>query len=242
MLLVTSCGTAFASEKHFFMPDNDLWKEDNLALAGNEMTEELFTEIIRIGGDLYSPIAQQWGENLYINEMYYDSTVNASAWRDGRGNTEIRMYGGMARRAEVTPLSFALVLCHELGHLYALSPYIEPSLRLSAEGQADYGGAGWCLKNIAQQLNDGYSYRPTSYMNQLCKSDSLCAKEMVAAQGLGTLLGRLGNQAAPRFETPDPYVTPTTMTSYPKTAQCRLDTYRSAILGQSRPRCWYAGG
>jgi hypothetical protein len=223
------------------MPDNDLWKEDNPAFAGNEMTEELFTEIIRIGGDLYAPIARQWGENLYINELWYDSTVNASAWRDGRGNTEVRMYGGLSRRPEVTPLSFALVLCHELNHLYGNSPYIDAGLRMSAEAQADHMGAGWCLRNIAQQLQDGYYYQPTSYMNQLCKGDSLCAKEMAAAQGLGNLLSRLGNQAAPRFETPDQTVVRQTNLSYPST-QCRLDSYRTGILGQSRSRCWYAGG
>lgn len=240
VLFLVSCGVE-ARERHSFMPENDLWREDNFALLGSEMTEELFTEIIRIGGDLYAPVARQWGENLYINELWWDSTVNASAWRDGRGNTEIRMYGGLSRRPEVTPLSFALVLCHELGHLYGGTPYIEPRLYLSAEGQADHFGAGWCLKNIAQQLNDGYYYQPTTYMNQLCRGDSICVKEMVAAQGLGNLLARLGNQAAPRFETPDQTVVRQTNLSYPS-IQCRLDSYRTGILGQPRSRCWYAGG
>lgn len=240
-MLLVSCGAA-AYERHNFMPDNDLWKEDNLALAGNEMTEQLFNRIIDIGEQLYQPVAQQWGEYLYINRMYYDSTVNASAWRDGRGATEIRMYGGMARNVNVTPLGFALVLCHELGHLYALSPYIEPSVWISAEGQSDYFGAGACLYNIAQRLGDNTSFEVTPYMESACRGDQICLKRMGAANGLGRLLARLGNQPAPRFETPDPYVAPRTEVSYPRTTQCRLDTYHNAIRGWARPRCWYAGG
>jgi len=232
-------GEANAQQKQQFMPDNDLYKEDTQFYALNGMTEQLFTHIIQLGGDLYAPIAQQWGENLYINEMYNDSTVNASAWRDGRGNTEIRMYGGMARRQEVLPLSFALVLCHELSHLYGGSPYIEPRLYVSAEGQSDYMGAGWCLRNIAEKLMDSTAFPVTAYMKQLCGSDRICLQRLGAANGLGTLLARLSNSPVPRYETPDQTVVSRTEVSYPKTTQCRLDTYRAGTLNQARPRCWF---
>lgn len=233
---------AFASEKQSFMPENDLWKEDNAVLAANGMTEDLFNRIIDIGEEMYSPIAKQWGETLYINRMYGDSTVNASAWRDGKGLTEIRMYGGLARRQEVVPLSFALVLCHELGHLYGMSPYIEPRLFVSAEGQADYNGAGECLYQIAKKLEDDTRFEVTPYMDQVCREDKICLKRMGGANGLGKLLSRLSGDVVPRFETPDLSVVRKTELSYPRTTQCRLDTYHNAILGLTRPRCWYAGG
>lgn len=240
MLLVTSCG-AFASERHSFMPDNDLWKEDNLALAGNEMTPELFNRIIDIGYNLYAPYAQQSGERLVINRDWYSSTVNASAGRDGRGHAEINMYGGMARRRELRPLSFALVFCHEASHLFGGSPYIDQRLFVSAEGQSDWMGAGWCLTNVIQRLGDNTPYYATSYMNQVCGSNQNCLKGLDAGNGLGALLAALGSEQPPRYEAPDPYVAPRTNLSYPST-QCRLDSYHNGLLGRSRPRCWYAGG
>lgn len=238
--LAFACGGELnAQQKHEFMPDNDLYKEDTQFYNLNGMTEQLFTHIIRLGGELYDPIAQQWGENLYINERWGDSTVNASAWRDGRGNTEIIMYGGMSRRSEVLPLSFALVLCHELSHLYSGAPYIEPRLYISAEGQSDWASAGWCLRNIAEKLGDSTPFPTTAYMKQLCGSDRICLQRLGAANGLGQLLARLTNSPAPRFETPDRTVVNRTELSYPKTVQCRLDTYRAGTLNQARPACWF---
>ena len=238
-----ACGSAAdAQQKQQFMPDNDLYKEDTQFYALNGMTEQLFNRIIDIGYNLYSPVAQQWGERLTITRLWQDSTVNASAWRDGYGNTEIRLYGGMGRREEVLPLSFALVMCHEFSHLFGGSPYIEPRLYVAAEGQSDYMGAGWCLRNVTEQLFDNTPFNTTPYMNQVCGSDRVCLKRFAAANGLGQLLARLGNQPAPRFETPDRTVVNRTEVSYPRTTQCRLDTYKVAILNQARPRYWYAGG
>ena len=240
-VLVFACGgEASAQQKqHQFMPENDLYKEDVQFYSLNGATEQQFHYIIQIGRELYEPIARQWGETLYINELWSDSTVNASAWRDGRGNTEIMMYGGMARRPEVLPLSFALVLCHELSHLYGGTPYIEPQLYMSAEGQSDYMGAGWCLRNIAEKLGDSTPFPTTTYMKQLCGSNRVCLQRLGAANGLGQLLAKLNNQPAPRFETPDRTVVNRTELSYPRTTQCRLDTYRAGVLNQARPRCWF---
>jgi hypothetical protein len=224
---------------HKFVPDNDLWKEDRIEQVFDLIGESDFNKIIDLGQWLYSTTAQQYQEKLTITRRWEDPTVNASAWRDGRGNTEIIMYGGMARRPEVTPLSFALVLCHEINHLYGYEPYIEPSLRMSAETQADWFGAGWCLKNIATYLKDNSPFNKTPYMENACKGDQLCLRQLAGANGLGQLLAKLSGAAIPRFETPDTVPVKRTTLSYAKTTQCRLDSYFGGVMGMPRSRCWY---
>lgn len=235
------CGSEImAQERHSFMPDNTLWMEDGLHYyARNNVDQSTFNRIISIAEQVYAPIAQNWRERLTISRLWEDPTVNASAWRDGQGNTEIRMYGGMARRPEVYPLSFALVLCHELSHLYGGAPYIEPRVWIAAEGQSDWMGAGWCMRNIFDRLQDQTQMPTTQYMGQLCNNNTSCVRRLAGAQGLGNLLAQLTGEYPPRYENPDRTVVSRTEVSYPRTIQCRLDSYRAGTLNQSRPLCWY---
>ena len=221
-----------------FAPENDLWKEDNVGFVAN-VDEDMFKAIIEIAKEIYAPTAKQWNETLVINGLWTDSTVNANASRDMKGWTEINMYGGLARRKEVIPYGFALVLCHELNHLYGGAPYVEPSLYLAAEGQSDFSGAGWCLKNIVDRLGYMDDITVTEYMARVCGKDLNCVGRLAAANSLGGLLSVLSGDRAPNLETPDPLVVKKTNVSYPKTTQCRVDTYLNGVLGKDRPLCWF---
>jgi len=222
-----------------WVQDNDLWMEDNINLVSNDMTEEMFNKIIDIGKEVYAPIAAEWNETLTVNALWTDATVNANASRDGDGWTEINMYGGLARRDEVVPIGFALVLCHELNHLYGGLPYINVSLKMSAEGQADFSGAGWCLKNIVEKLADDTNIDITPYMEKSCTGDNICLQQLAGGNSLGKLLAVLNREKVPNFETPDKTIVKKTNTSYPKTTQCRLDSYFNGTIGKERPLCWY---
>lgn len=236
-ITVCACGTDKKVRVSQWAEDNNLWTEDRFDFATDYANQQMFNTIIALGHRFYDPVAAKWGERLTIVGNWQDSTVNASAWRDGRGNTEVMMYGGMARRAEVTPFSFALVLCHELGHLYAKEPYLEPSLRVSAEGQSDYAGAGWCYRNISENLPD-MNVAISPYIGQVCGQNKVCMLRFDGAYGLGKLLSVLTGERIPQFETPDTSVVWRTNLSYPS-VQCRLDSYRSGILWQQRPLCWF---
>lgn len=234
-IFLTACGTQ--NDSSFFAPDNDLWKEDGF--VNGEVTEAIFDEIINIGQEIYAPTAKQWNEELTINHLWTDSTVNANASRDGQGWTEVNMYGGLARRQEVIPEGFALVLCHELNHLYGGAPYVNAGLYMSAEGQSDYAGAGWCLKNIAEKLSVKGTFEATEYMKTACANNEICLRQLGAGFSLGALLSKLNGDKLPSYETPDKTVVKKTNTSYPKTTQCRVDTYLNGTLGKDRPLCWY---
>ena len=126
--------SAFANS---FFPENDLWKEDDLYKRNANVTEEMFNKIIDVADSIYQPIAKQNNERLTINRRWTDATVNANASRFF-GQVTVNMFGGLARRDEITPEGFALVLCHELGHAYGGTPYINTWNQMSAEGQADF--------------------------------------------------------------------------------------------------------
>ena len=226
-----------------FMPENDLHLEDCAdCKATNAMTEDLFGRIVKAGSDAYAGEASARRERLVVNALWKDATVNANACRSCKpGEVTINMYGGLARRAEVLPESFALVLCHELGHAYGGTPYIAPSTQMSAEGQADFYSTNACFERVfsrVPELRTTHStYEP--FVEKACGENRRCKNALAGAKGLGHLLSVLSREEAPRFETPDPTVVTRTLLSYPDTVQCRLDTYLAGQMLKPRPACWF---
>ena len=231
-------------QEHKFLPDNDLWKEDSLYGDRSYDRQKMFNDIIDAGQALYNPVAQQNDETLTIKKLWDDPTVNASTQR--LWGVTIKMYGGLARREEINPEGFALVLCHELGHAYGGIPYISAYNELSAEGQSDYYSAGVCAKELLKKLEFEQSLSTiTQYMLTSCGSRysgemySICVRTLNGGQSLGNLLAVIKKEAIPNYETPDTTVVSTTALSYPKKVQCRLDTYFRGALNLPRPACWF---
>lgn len=220
-----------------FMPDNDLWKQDSLYKRGG-LTQEMFNRVITIADNIYQPIATENNEKLIINRKWTDSTVNANCSRN-RGKVTVNMFGGLARRDEVTVEGFALVLCHELGHAYGGYPYIYAFAKMSAEGQADFYGAEACHSAVMTELLDTAEGPTTDYMFRSCGNDNLCLRGLIGGQSLGKLLSTLSNESEPDYETPDTTVVSKTELSYPSTVQCRLDTYFNGTMKKARPACWF---
>jgi hypothetical protein len=235
---------AQANEQSIF-PPNDLWRYDNLEIA-SPVSEEVFREIVKAGKDAYQFEADNRGEELVINPKWTDKTVNANACRGcEEGKAIINMFGGLARRKEISPMSFAIVLCHELGHLYGGTPYISVQYRMAAEGQADYWSTNACFEKISARVpavrESRETYQP--YAEENCGDNRVCKNALEGGQELTNLLGFLtGVPTLPTYETPDTTVVTKTQLSYPKTVQCRLDTYGAGILMKPRPACWYKSG
>ena len=222
-----------------FMPENDLHLEDNWTESTSNVTEEMFNLVIDTAKELYQPYADENNESLIINNKWSDSTVNANVSRFW-GRVTINMYGGLARRPEVSPEAFALVLCHELGHAYGGYPYLRKSQKMSAEGQADYYGSADCLKQVIDVLEDEFpEYETTEFTEEICEGDAVCLRGLHAGQGLGDLLASMRKVGTPDYATPDPLVVKKTQLSYPETVQCRLDTYLAGAMNWDRPKCWF---
>jgi len=239
----TACGTVESTEK--FLPENDLWMEDGF--AANDMTEAIFNSTMQTFQRVYGPVVAKRGATLQITGDWNDSTVNAYA--EQQGNLwMVRMYGGLARRAEVTQDGFAMVIGHELGHHLGGFPTY-PYEWAAAEGQSDYFATHAAAK-LAWPLNSTPTPPPecakfTAYPpNVITKCNvpyasneerNLCYRSIVAGTSLGTLLARLNGEPVPNIDTPDKTIVAQTNTSYPRTSQSRLD---SMVNGSLCPIRW----
>jgi hypothetical protein len=247
-ILFVSCGSGKGSGKNShvsFMPDNQLFLLDDTTkeVNANGIDETFFNDIIEKAQAIYGPIVAQHGGVLNITGNWSDSTVNAYANRNG-DTWEVAMFGGMARRNEITKDGFALVLCHEIGHHLAGYPNYAGQWAAN-EGNSDYYATAGCASKL---LTSGDSTEPTPnptpkppcpYLPEAaatpCKGFSLagdttvCQRSIDGALSLGKLLAVLGGERIPTIATPDSSVVRKTSDTHPK-AQCRLDTMYQGIL------------
>ncbi|MEY3902961.1 MAG: hypothetical protein RL189_2267 [Pseudomonadota bacterium] len=235
-LLSASLLAVSLSAQASILPPNDLHLEDNLEMIAN-MTEQEFKDIIEgIVGKYREPASKQ-GANLKVNAMWTNATVNASAQQMGN-NWIINMYGGLARRDEVTPDGFAMVVCHELGHHFAGFSF-KGNTWAANEGQSDYFATHACARRAwGEQKDINAQFRATVGEFEKTRCDEayteqadrdLCYRTTAAGKSLALLLSKLGNSAEPSFETPDAKKVARTNDNHPA-AQCRLDTYFQAAL------------
>lgn len=204
-------------------------------LEKSNISQAKFNHIIDKAEKIYAPIIQSHRGKLVFNRLWKDNTVNASANQDG-STWEVNMYGGLARRPEVTPDGFAMVVCHELGHHLGGYAFVNESEMTWAanEGQSDYFATHACAKELwkdepevnakARETVKPFAKKvcDTNYSQQLDKD--ICYRTSNAGLSLATLLAKLRQSPAPKFETPDTSVVDVTFDNHPE-AQCRLDTY-----------------
>lgn len=218
LLILMHVSAAFAD-----FPVNNLDREDGMYFTA--MTEQKFNAIIDNYVRIYKPIVEARGAKLVVNKLWTNPTVNASASKWGTTWT-INMYGGLARRPEITEDGFALVLCHESGHLLAGFPFYDDQ-EMAVEGQSDYESTHSCAKEIwkADRLT-----RVVEHL-ELCDKfwssnlyQGICARSLAGGQSLANLLAKLGGDPEPSPDTPDETIVSETYQAHPR-AQSRLDTY-----------------
>lgn len=231
VLAASSTANAFESQRSF-MPPNDLDLEE---LDGG-MTEAQFNAVLDRVNAIYAPIITSFGATLTINRRWTDNTVNASAEQPTPTNWRLNMYGGLARRPEVTEDGFAMVVCHELGHHIGGYPFVQDWA--SNEGQSDMHATGACAAKLfttnlelAAVANDVLPQE----MKDKCDAAhpenerETCYRSIVAGKSLADLLAALGNTGPVDYMTPDASVVTRTNHNHPA-AQCRLDSYVAGAL------------
>ena len=227
-----ACGIAAASSATAtILPPNDLHLEDSLSLTSG-ITEAEFNTTLDHVFAIYAPVFAVHNATFKISRNWADSTVNAYAQKLG-STWLISMFGGLARRPEVTVDGFALVACHEVGHHLGGFPTYFLS-DMASEGQADYFATHACAKMIwGTQLEENAKYRDLASVNVKATCDAsvadiddqnLCYRATMGGESLARLLGALGGTPNVDIMTPSTVVVRSTQTSHPK-AQCRLDTY-----------------
>lgn len=224
--------------RRWTFPANNLHMFDG-STGNPAINEQVFNQIIDGVMALYQPIAKARGVTLQADKLWTDATVNASSYQQGK-TWYVEMYGGLARRPEITPDGFALVVCHELGHHFGGYPFV--SGWAANEGEADYYATQTCARLIwgrDQQANMGWrglTNIPNAVATKCAQAwpnnanaQGWCVRVSAGGLSLATLLAALGKSPVPKFETPDPHVVTTTFNDHPA-AQCRLDTYLAGAL------------
>jgi hypothetical protein len=214
------------------LPPNELWRQDNV-LAATGVTEQQFNAVLNLIELRYRPFFLFFNARLVLNRFWTDPTVNAFARRSGN-NWIVDMYGGLARRPEITPDGFLLVACHEIGHHLGGYPFYPAGFIdwAAAEGQADTYAVQACARFIwrLDALNAVIAMTAPQSVRDQCAvawtttaDRNLCARIALAGKSLADLFGSLEGRTV-NYETPDTRVVSQTITSHPA-AQCRLDTY-----------------
>lgn len=235
-LLASTAASAFEGQRTF-MPANNLHLEE---LDGG-ITEAQFNSVMDRTMAVYGPIISGHGATLTFNRAWADNTVNASAEQPSPTSWRVNMYGGLARRPEVTEDGFAMVVCHELGHHIGGFPFVQDWA--ANEGQSDMHATGACAAKIFATNLELAANAIASIPDEMkAKCDAnhatdaaqeICYRALAAGKSLADLLGALGNTGPVNFNTPDTTVVSKTNNSHPK-AQCRLDSYvAGAMCGTS---------
>lgn len=210
-----------------FMPENDLWQEDGF--VDNGMTEAKFNEIIESVRIKLAPIVESHGANLVMEPDWEASEVNAYASQEGN-NWIIHLFGGLARRSEITEDGFSAVVLHEGGHHLGGYPFVQDWA--ANEGQSDLfsmlAGANLVWKNETVNVTEVDPVAKKLCDESSIENKSFCYRQMNAGYSLANLLGKLGNKNI-SFSTPDKTIVSRTINSHPN-AQCRLDTYVAGTL------------
>jgi len=228
VFLVCSCGPLIKKEEAVFMPKNTL-------LSGFEgqtlVTEEDFFRVIDLAEEIYEPIFANLGGILTMNPLWEDPTVNASASQQD-GYWFVNMYGGLARRPEVTVDGFIVVLCHEIGHHLAGFPFT--SSWAANEGQSDYYATQVCLRKIFAATDNRVAEVP-GLPRALCDAEytsdydrNICNRSILAGKSTSDLIGALNNEVV-FYTTQDQGTVRQTNNNHPA-AQCRLDTMMAGAL------------
>lgn len=254
-LLSVTIAASFLSAPSYatIFPLNNLNREDqpNRITA---MTPEKFRALALRVSQLFSPVVSQHGGVLQFRLRWVDATVNAFAAREGAINGKpiwlVTMFGGLARRPEVTEDGFTLVMCHELGHHLAGYPFksddSSPSgARWAAtEGESDYFASQVCAKKLWERepaVNAQLAVAASDEVKFACRwnhpgstpqaiaEQNLCYRVVNAGMSLATLLARLNDYIDPAMRGRNKTAVDETYEAHPE-AQCRLDTYVAGAL------------
>lgn len=193
-----------------------------LPVSLRAVTQAEFTSVVAVFEEEFQRDAAQHGRRFEIMHDWNQDWAQAFARR--WETDHLVVYGGVARLPGASVDSFALVLCHEVGHLYGGAPFSDAYNMISVEGQADYWAGEECWERVAAHL-------PTN--------GAVSARFRSAALTLTSYFASSRGLPAPQLSTPDPSVATVTNLTHP-TPQCRLDTFLAGLNEAPRPRCWFA--
>lgn len=208
------------------------------------ISKQIFNEELALIRQEFAPLATARNEKLFIIPDWTANDYANALSRRWPPQNQVIVYSGLAFRKEITTDALALVVCHELGHLFGGTPFSDAYNEISSEGQADYWATQNCLKQAFEKFeykDDDSSTRPA--IQEFCLKQeeldsSLCERSLKAAEHIGSFVANNAHLSIPRIETPDETVVTQTIFTH-NSPQCRLDTFVAGLFNKERPLCWY---
>ncbi|MGI4992821.1 hypothetical protein ACRXCV_09340 [Halobacteriovorax sp. GFR7] len=205
-------------------------------LASNVITSEgEFREVIESVLSIYDQKLPQ-GKNRQVDINWESKTLNASVgYKRHSESVRFSFHGEFVRKNKLSKDAFALIACHEVGHIIGGYPKVMPTQKYSSEAQSDYFATNECLKkyfvaNSAENVDiSGISSEKLSQ----CKDDKLCLR------GLGAIRDASVIYPGSDINAKSDHISKVTIfNDYPQN-QCRVDTLKAGLLNQPRPNCWF---
>lgn len=224
-----------------FIPADQIRASYNPWPKDANLSEAEFQRIISEIQKRYEAQVKAHGGKLQMYGDWKSETLNAGATQQ-MGNWKVQITGALARRPELTPDGFALILCHELGHHLAGFPFSKAGFGgtwAASEGQSDYFATHVCAREMwGRDYAENAKARTlvSTYVQQRCDDiwrssvdQDLCYRQSLAVQSMITTMATLMKKPIPQFETPDPTQVAKTNDAHPP-VQCRLDTSLQGAL------------
>ena len=183
--------------------------------------KRVFKNFIKAMENEFQFLATEKSERLITYAGWTDPTADHATARRWE-TAQVLIFRGMAHRKEINLDALALIVCHEIGHLYGGQPLKREHDYIAAEGQADYFASQFCLKRALEIIS----------------TDNIEQRMLNAINGVGSFLAKNWGHKRPSISTPDLSVVEKTYLEHPN-PQCRFDTYMAGINNKSRPSCWY---
>ena len=185
------------------------------------ISKTIFKKTIQAMEDRFQYLAIARNENLITYAGWIDPTADHATARRW-DNAQVLIFRGMAHRLEIDQDALALIICHEIGHLYGGRPLKREHDYIAAEGQADYFAAKYCLRDALTMISP----------------DQVEKRMINAIYGVGAFLANNWGHDLPEITTPDLSQVSETYLEHP-TPQCRFDTFMAGLSDRPRPKCWY---
>jgi hypothetical protein len=218
------------------------------------MNRETFEHINHLIIDTYAPVvAHKYRALLELNELWQGFggafRVDSAQKPLGEARFIITLTGNIPQNKHMNAYGYAIVACHEIGHIVGGPPYQSRSLSRwsSKEGQADYYATNVCMWHYVEHSDkpkDIISYDESMTLCSIFYGDDpdkaenckLIMSGIIAFKDyFNSTTSKKNPVSLSRF---DNTVVEETLDKYPSN-QCRLDTMVAGLFNLQRPRCWY---
>lgn len=212
-----------------------------------ELSEGDFTNINNAILNIYRPLLSQKND-IEMKELYrnfggafkVDSTLKIPS----QNRIIITLTGQVAKSHAMNTEGYAIVACHEIGHILGGEPRQKSSFSSwsSVEGQADYFATNQCMWSFVKASPGLVKEKESLCLKHFFSPEKIADCSRIIA-GIKAMAGYL-NTTRPISEQiginqKDLSEVLQTLQKYPS-AQCRVDTWLAGLFNQPRPHCWFA--